>query len=62
MHQQGGMTNRTGAGGGGEACGNPSGACGPLVTGASWAPWDLSAAYVLLLMIEKLPQQLVMDH
>lgn len=56
------MTNRTGAGGWGEACGNPSGACGPLVTGASWAPWDLSAAYVLLLMIEKLPQQLVMDH
>lgn len=25
-------------------------------------PWDLSAAYAVLLMIEKLPQQLVMDR
>ena len=50
-----------GGGGWGQACAGPSGACAPLVAGVYQAPWDLSAAYVLLLMTEKLPQQLVTD-
>lgn len=38
------------------------GVCSSCQWGFSEGQWDLSAAYVLLLMIEKLPQQLVMDR